>query len=53
VQQSPRSVQILHFAAVELTGPTSAIVARSAFPGPFLAVDRRLQLQITKEQKNA
>jgi hypothetical protein len=51
VQQPPRSVQILHFAAVELARPANASAARSAFPGPFLAVDQRVQLHIAKEQK--
>lgn len=52
MQQPPLSVQILHFAAVELTGPASASVARNAFPGPFLAVDQRLQSQYREGTKN-
>jgi hypothetical protein len=51
VQQPTRLVQILHFAAMELTGAPGAGVVLSPVPGPFLAVDQHLQSHITKEQK--
>jgi Family of unknown function (DUF5670) len=51
VQQSQFSVQILHFGAVELTGPPAPRVAFSPVPGPFIAMDSRLQSHTAKGTK--